>query len=177
MPDAFELHEARFVQSTYSSGGLAATTVGTAQVPAGKVWTIRFASYYPDIAETKIIWFYVVARSTILYAITRPVSIALSSTAQFPMLENGMELKLYPGESLGVRRDSATAGSTMLIYFCYIESDLPYYAYEEPQNKTVQKYRQHGSAYRSSGALSTGSPGSGSQGPSGGGGGHSGEPI
>jgi len=171
-PDAYALHEARLLQEFVRTSAVVATTVFSDVVPAGKVWTILSASYYPDASEAKYIYFFVQGRSSAQYPITIPQTITLSPTRPFPAVTEGMEIKLFPGEYLGVTRDSATAGSSMVIRIRYIENDLPYYAYEEPLKKIVNTAKQHGSQWRAGGGISTGGPG-GSPGsiPHGGGGG------
>jgi uncharacterized membrane protein YgcG len=172
MPEAYELHEGRYIQEYVVSSAANAVLLQGNIVPAGKVWTILSACYFPSAAETKIIEYSVIARSSSRNAISIPVSILLDATMRLPLLTEGMELKIFPGESLYVARDSATAGSTMTLIVRFIEADLPFYAYEEPQKKVVKVSQKHGSVYRSGGGISEhGTPSSGHGTPGGGGGG------
>ncbi len=176
--DAYELHEARFVQEYAATSAANGLTLDTPVVPAGKVRTIISASLGPSVNETQVVGFQIIGRSTYQHTVTVPVSIALTVAYMFPFLTEGMECKLFPGEKLRAFRGAATAGSTISLNVRFIESDLPFYSYEEPLNKVVKAGQKHGSQYRSSGGISIGGGGaSGSGGPSGGGGGHSGEPI
>jgi len=177
--DAYQLHEARLLQEKVSYSGIAGLYAAVGPVPAGKVWAILSASYSPDAAETRSVWFTIYSRASFNYAVTRPQSIALSGSIPFPMVTEGMELNLFPGETLRVYRDVATAGSVMALFVRFVESDLPFYAYDEPLKRTVVTARKHGSQYRSTGGISTGGGGGMSpvgHGSSGGGGGGS-EPV
>ena len=177
--DAYDLHEARFIQSRGAASAANGISVSVGPVPAGKVWTILAGAYHPSTAETKTAFWLIYNPVTgDEFPITQPVAIALAPLIPLPALTMGMEIKLLPGEFLFVRRDSATAGSTMDIHVRMIESDLPYYAYEEPQNRVVRKVQQHGQVYRSSGAISqAASGGPGPSGHGGGGGGGGSEPV
>jgi len=170
--DAYDLHEARFIQYYWKDSAANDTSVTAGPVPAGKVWTIIGAGYIPSAAETKIVWWSVRTPAWVAdgIAVSIPFSVALSATQMYPLLEQGMELKLYPGESIRVHRDSATAGSTMSIGVRYIESDLPYYAYKEPQRVPTEQKIQHiapsryraggGAAFRGGGIVGGGHGGS-----------------
>lgn len=151
-PEGYELHEARFVQE-YSNASLADglyTAIGP--VPAGKVWTILAASLGPSVAETRTVWYSIRAKNVTFFPVTVPAAIALGVLNRLPLLTMGMEIKLYPQDYLYGHRDVATAGSTLSLYARVIETDLPYYSYEEPLNKVVKQSQRHGSVYRSSGA-------------------------
>ena len=161
MPEAYDLHESRLVQQNNSGSAADALLVDSAAVPAGKVWTIIRADVKPSAAETQVYCFQVFSATGLGYTVTLPMSVALGIAYGLPLLEQGNEMKLFPGDRLRARRAAATAGSNIVIYYEYIETDLPYYSYVEPLNKVVKAKIQHGSAFRSSGSLSTGSPGSG----------------
>lgn len=178
MPEAYDLHEARLLQTRNISSAAGALSVAAGPVPAGKVWTIRAGSYNPSVTETKVVWWFIYNALSMSFPISVPVSIALGTTIGFPLLTDGMEIKLYPGEYIEAGRESATAGSTMSIAISFIESDLPYYSYEEPQRKVVKSQVAHGSVYRSSGGISSAGGGGGTGVDGGGGGhGHGGQPI
>jgi uncharacterized membrane protein YgcG len=161
--DAYELHEARLLQQYTQTTAANALYGGSPVVPAGKVWTILSAAYNPSVSETQVVWFSIYnSQSTRTYPITVPLSMALTTVIPHAGLTEGMEIKLYPGEALWIQRGAATAGSTMSFAMRYIETDLPFYSYEEPQNKVVRQVQKHGSVFRRSGGISPGGSGGGS---------------
>jgi len=134
MPESYDLHDGRFLERKLKASAANATELNYYPVPANKVWTFLGASYVPSAAETRVVtWFILTGGDYCM--ISRPVSILLGGWARFPLLEQGMELKLFPGEILGISRDVATAGSTMTIFARIIETDLPPYDYVEPQER------------------------------------------
>lgn len=152
MPDAYEVYEARFLMEGGPITSAAnATTIDGLTCPANRVWTILSASYNPSVAETQTVLFYILSRSGIYYPITQPVSIALSGTILFPLVREGMELKIFPGEKIGAFRGAATAGSTMTIAYRFIESALPLYEEYEPQVRRSQIRKRSSSGTRSIG--------------------------
>ena len=173
MPEAYGLHDGRFVQEKSVQSAAVATQLQLAPVPADKVWTIIQGAYFPDIAETRTVQFLVITKSTWEYAISNPAAVALGPNIRLPVVTEGLELKLFPGDSLRIRRDAATALSTMIMGIRYIETDLPYYSYEEPLKKVVRVAQRRGSTYRSTGSISEagGAPPSGHGGGGEGGGG------
>lgn len=156
----FELHEARYKQQVIAQSAVNGLTATSPAVPANKYWTVLEACLFPSAAETRTVQWAILS-GAVLLPVTIPVAIALSSTILFPLMTEGMQLTMWPGDQLRATRDVATAGSSMTIIVRYIESDLPYYSYVEPLNKVVRAAQQHGSTYRATGALSTGAPGSG----------------
>ena len=82
-----------------------------------------------------------------------------------------MEIKLFPGERLYGWRDVATAGSNFYVRARFIETDLPYYSYEEPLKKIIAQPQKHGSVFRALASSSAGGGGGGGGRPIGGGGG------
>jgi len=178
VPEAYELHDGRFIlDKTFTSAANAVVVDGASfpggRVPEGKVWTILSGSYNPSALETRTVFWLILSRGSNLFPITQPVAIALSGSILLPLLTMGMEIKLFPGEWLRVTRDAATAGSTMTMILRIIESDLPFYSHEEPLKKIVKQAQRRGSVYRSSGGISIGGgmPGGGHGGEGGGGGG------
>lgn len=138
MPDAYGIQEARFIQVLFATSAAGALVQAIGPVPAGKIWTVLQAFATNSVGaggETKYYWFAVSGDGSIYYPVTRPVSQVVDSTVAqyFPMLQEGLELKLWPHDYLAVRRDSATAGSTLSIYARIIETDMPLYTYDEPQ--------------------------------------------
>lgn len=144
MPAWFELHEAQFVQDLYTTSAVAALTVDLQAVPKGKVWSILVAECHPSVSETRIFQFEKVTRSSWTYPLSVAVSLTASPTFRVPLLTQGQEITLYPGEVLRAKRDAATAGSTFLIQAQFVETDLPYYRYKEAQRGIAERRRQHG---------------------------------
>jgi len=135
---------------------------------------------FSTVAETQNYWFSILSRDGIDFPVTIPAEATVDTAIKryYPMLREGMELKLFPGESLYGYRDDATAGSFLYIYARFIESDLPYFQYREPLKPVTRKASEHGRAF-ASGKLSTSSmvePG-GPGGPGEGGGGGGPEPV
>jgi len=171
--DAYEIHEARFLQVYIVASAAGAVQLAMSPVvPRGKIWTVFAASVWPSVVETRQVSFAIYNGAT-AFGINIPQSLPLSPSIVLGMLAAGMEIKLFPGESLYAYRDSATAGSTMHSNLRFIETVLPYYSYEEPLKNVVKQAQRHGSVYRSSGAISTGGglPPGGHGGGEGGGGG------
>lgn len=158
MPDAYDIHEGRFIQERTYTSAANDLIVGSGTVPTGKVWTLLSASYYPSVSETQDVFFSVLSRASVDYPVTFPRNIALSTSIKEPLLTEGLEMKLFPGELLRGHRGAATAGSTITIEIRYIESDLPYYAYTEPQKSVTQKKVQRSQAI-ASGRISEAAPG------------------
>jgi len=135
---------------------------------------------FSSVAETQDFWFSILTRDGKYFPVTIPAeaSVDTATNRYYPMLREGMELKLFPGESLVGYRDDATAGSSIYVYARFIASDLPYFQYREPLKPVTRKASEHGRAF-ASGKLSTssmvesGEPG----GPGGGGGGGEPEPV
>lgn len=175
-PEAYELFHGRYLSEALASSGADGLTAGVGPVPTGNVWTITAAELYPSVNETRIYHFSVKSRTANIFAISVPLSIALTSSRGLPLLSQGMELKLFPGESLMATRDAATAGSSMFIRARYIETVLPYFTHEEPLKKVIVRPQQHGQMF-----AGPGTGGGGGGGVSGGGGGRGGrgepEPI
>lgn len=142
-PDAWEIHEGRFIQETLAASAAGDLFVYTDIVPNGVVRTFLSATYKPSVAETKTIIWYVYGRAGMLHALKEPTTIALSSSITYPLLVQGNEIKLFPGERLWVTRDSATAGSGIYIYSRFVDSDLPFYSRVEPLKKVVNSQRAH----------------------------------
>lgn len=177
MPDSYEVVEGRFLNEYTATSAANDLILSGAAVPANKVWTIRLCRASCSVAETQIYWFAIVTRASVVYPVTAPASTAIAPAVSqyYPMLREGLEIKLFPGEFLRVYRAAATAASTISLNYCYYESDLPLYVYEEPQ--VVKRIRKGVSDLRqrmSGGAAAGGGPGSR---PSGGGGGGGSTPL
>lgn len=136
MPDAYGIYDGKFLQEYAVASAVNALSVASPTVPADRVWTIFSASYYPNVAETKTVYFAIHSnKSGLGYPISIPMSIALSIALYFPALLYGDEMKLWPGEYLFVLRDSATAGSAMQLNMRYIDVQIPLYREYEAQRE------------------------------------------
>jgi len=119
-------------QVTVSVANAVIQSVGP--VPRKKMWVFQAASYFPSAAETRTVqWCIINPAGTIVFAVSIPLTIALSSSIFLPLVTEGNEITLLPGQYLQVRRDVATAGSTMTINALFVELDMPLYHYTEPQ--------------------------------------------
>ena len=144
---AYRLDELRFVAEDGRTSAADALTWEGLVVPEKKIWTIISGFYFPSAAETRTVEFGKYTRGfTLLYPLRTPQSITLGPSIFLPFLTEGNQLILLPGEKLGVRRDVATAGSTMTIYYQYVESDMPIARYIEPQRELSIKRRRPGFA-------------------------------
>lgn len=136
--DAYDIAEARFIQIRANASAANGLNVQVGPVPAGKIWTILRAYATNDVApaggETQYYWFSIFD-GTYVFPVTRPVSQQVeNAVAQyFPLLTEGLEIRLFPGDYLRAYRDAATAGSTISVFASFIESDMPLYRYDEPQ--------------------------------------------
>ncbi len=178
--DAYELHDGRFIETVGVWSAANALVCEGTTCPEGRIRTLLQAWATCSVGETQDYWFSIKHRDSVYYPITAPqefiVNGAINRTV--PCLREGLEIKLFPGDKLCVHRDANTVGSTLGIYTRWIETDLPYYSYVEPQNKVMRSTMKHGSTFRSSGGISPSGGGAGPPGPVGGGG-HAGgsEPI
>lgn len=137
--DAYEVHELRFTQIANVVSAANGLYAQVGPVPGGKLWTFLRGVGYPSVSETQYFWWSVYTPSTIIFPVTLPLSLALTATMPVPLLTEGMELRLFPGEYLRINRAGATAGSTIGIAAQYIESDLPFYRYAEPHLEQIRR--------------------------------------
>lgn len=162
MPDAYEVYEGRFLAVAANTSGAAALTSPLAAVPSGRVYTYLTAYLSTDDAVARNYWF-AILRGAYYFPITIPQSftVAFGVYQDFPMLREGMEIKLFPGEQLVALRSAAGAGTTLSIIARYIDSPLPIYEEYEPQVRRAQLKK------RSTGQRSIGGGGgsSGGEGP------------
>lgn len=142
MPDAYEITDAQFIQYPNAISGAAALSVSLPACPAGRVQTVLQALAYCSAQETRVYWFTVRGVDGNHYPVTAPASVTIDPalTQWYPMLREGMELKLFPGEILYAWRAAATAGSTIAIYARIIESDMPFYQ-EIDKHKQLRRRR------------------------------------
>lgn len=159
MPESYELHEAALIQARTNTSAANALVISAPAVPSGKVWTILEAFGTSSVAggETQYVWFAITATGGLSYPVTRPVQqlVNITTSMYFPLITEGLELKLFPGDQLSFYRAAATVGSTLLIYLRYIETDLPLYVYVEPQERKRQ-YMARTSIARALGSAASG---------------------
>lgn len=143
MPDAYEIAEGRYIAAHLSQSAVAGLYATLAACPANKVWTYTAVSYENDIAggETKNIWLVIVMPNGPEIPIYPFTSVTLKAGQPYGFLQQGNEVKIFPGEQLRIYRDSATAGSTLTIRGRYIESSLPIFKQYEPQIDLAQNRR------------------------------------
>lgn len=162
MPDAYEVYEGRYLAEGISTSAANGLFEQVGPVPANRVWTILKARLAPSVAETQYVWFSVVTRTSQVVPVTAPIQAALAPAVEqnYPLLREGMELKLFPGEYIRAYRAAATAGSTIAIYAQYIDSPLPIYEEYEPQVRRAQiKKRSTGQRSIGGGGGSSGGEG------------------
>jgi uncharacterized membrane protein YgcG len=158
MPDGYEISDGRFLQYYTSTSSLNSHLVAMTACPKNTVRTILAATLRADVDETTYLWFSILDPNLAIYSpITLPVQFAtdVSENLFFPMLREGMEFKLFPGERLNGHRQAHTVGSSMIMDVRFIDSDLKYYEYKDPQSRLIQK-RQQRSSNVVSGAISGG---------------------
>lgn len=175
MPDGYQLGDAHFIiLNTNNSAVNGLVVASDPPVPQGKVWNILQAYAYSSIAETQNYWFSIYRHGR-PFPVTAPASAVVDPATDkfYPCLREGLELRLYPGDTLRAYRDDHAVGSTLYIVLSYIETDLPLYTYDEPQvvyrqTKAISSFRSQlgGGAGRGSGpGVSPARPGGGRTGP------------
>lgn len=172
MPDGYAITDAHFIQYIVNVSAANDHTVLAGPVPNGKIWTILSAVGFPSVNETQDYWFAIYKAGFTPFNVTFPSQIAfLAAEANgCPLVREGMELKLFPGEYLEFLRDAHTVGSTISIGVRYVESDMPLYEYIEPQlAKRMNKMRSE-VVQRAAAAGGSGGGGGGTGRPPGGGG-------
>lgn len=134
--EGFQLSECRFLSDIYYVSAADALFVESAQVPNNRVWAVLQSCMFPGVAETRTVWASVMTASGNTYPLFAPVSALLNNTGRFfPVLEQGFQLYLFPGDRLRAYRDAATAGSVMYVSLRFADLDLPLYDYVEPQRQ------------------------------------------
>lgn len=141
MPDAYEIHDGAFLQQkTYTSAADALiATLGP--VPGGRVWSILSAYINTSVSETQDFWFALTNYYNFPVTLPQEFTTDPATAKYFPMLREGMELKLFPNEYLKGYRDAATAGSTISLVIRYIETDLQYYVELDKQKNLQRRMR------------------------------------
>jgi len=135
MPDAYSLTESRFILHKYAVSVANDHINLIGPVPKGKIWSILSAIGMTSADDTQDYWFGIYVTGVINYSITRPEQhiFDVSEANWLPLLREGMEIKLFPGEYLSFSRDGHVAGSTISMWARIIETDMPLYVYDEPQ--------------------------------------------
>jgi uncharacterized membrane protein YgcG len=142
------------------------------------VRTILHAHYYPDIAESRAVYFAKISRAGVMYNF-RTLAAYNSALFQLDVLAQGMEVRLFPGEYIRFGRDVATAGSSMIFRAQYIDHILPFQKHLDPYAPALRKSQwlaspASGGAFGGGGGGGGGEPGGGGEG---GGEGGGGEPV
>lgn len=134
---------------TVTSAANADTVYIGSYVPEGKVWIVHAVGYWPSVLETQTVSFAKYANGAISYGLLNPISVAIdpAKSQVLTCIEQGMELILFPGETIYVCRGNHTAGSTMTVRAEITEIDLPLYTYDDPQ--TVKRQVRAMSSIRS----------------------------
>lgn len=180
MPDSYEVYEGRFINQAAIGSGVNGHVCTLTAVPTNVVRTILSAHIDCGVSDTQNFWF-AILRGSVYYAITSPTNVALVPAVNkyHPLVREGMEVKLFPNESLCALREDHAVGSEMWLHVRYIDSPLPLYEEYEPQLRRAQIRKRGSSGQRSVGG---GYGGGGEAGiippaPPGGGEGGGGEPV
>ena len=139
MPEAYDIHDAQFLQRPFAQSAANALSIALSAVPTGSVWTVLAAYVTCDVAETQAYWFSIASMGA-YFPVTKPASFVLDPTTakNFPLVTEGMEIKLFPGEQLVAHRDAATAGSVITIFARIVETDMQYYV-ELDKHKVLRR--------------------------------------
>lgn len=180
MGDLYRSDELRFIQDYSATSAVAATfhVCSDFVVPANVVRTILFAHYYPDMSESRSVYFAVIGAAGLMYN-WRVQASYNSALYQLAVLEQGNELRLVPGDYIRFGRDAATAGSTMIFRCRYVDHILPFQKFIDPYGSArkksafIPRYAGGGGAIGGGGISGGGGGGGESGGESGGGG----EPV
>lgn len=142
---AYRLDEGRWLYDKSIASAVAGTSAFDSSfvVPAGRLWAVIFASVNVDMAETRdfTLCVYNALRGSLTHGIAMRAA-ALAGGAPIPLLTEGSELLMWPGDRPSVIRSAATAGSTMTLYLRIIETDLPPLTYIDPQKLIAQNRRR-----------------------------------
>ena len=139
MGDLYRVDELRNPQQYSVTSAVAATfhVCSDFVCPANVVRTILWAHYYPDIAETRSVYFAVLTNG-VMYCF-RNVATYNSSLYQLAVLEQGAEIRLTPGDYLRFGRDVATAGSSMIFRCAYVDHIIPFQRFVDPYGPARRK--------------------------------------
>lgn len=136
MSDPRLLAEVRNAIDLYGGSAADALMVNLSPVPDGKFWIVLNSCVFASVSETRTIWASVITKTANAYPILAPVSATINFSGRFyPVLEQGFELVMFPGDFLRAYRDAATAGSSIYLAARYVELDLPLYHYDDPQRR------------------------------------------
>lgn len=140
MGDLYRADELREIAEYTVTSAVAATfhVCSDFVVPANVVRTILRAHYYPDVSETRSVYFAVISRAGVMYAFRNQATYN-SALYQLAVLEQGNEIRLLPGEYIRFGRDAATAGSSMLFRCQYVDHIIPFQKFIDPYNPARRK--------------------------------------
>lgn len=136
-----EIRLVELIDITSASDAWSLSTISR-PVPAGKIWTVFVAQYFPSVEETKLIRVGKITQSGLLMTFRGPITIQLNDGWAYPFVEGGDPFVLFPREALFVARFNPTVGSTMRLQAQFVESDLPLMKYVEPQRVLSRRRRQ-----------------------------------
>jgi len=178
MGDAYRLDELRFPQEFSQSSAVAGVTIDTTAwvVPPNTVRTVLQLTYMVDVGENR--WISVMLLGATTHAIRGPFNYDSNNGAPCAILEQGMEIRMLPGDRIRVDRSAATAGSTMTLRVRYVDHFMPYQRNVEPQDARKKMTPAYRAAREATSGISAGGGGGGEAGTGfaeGGGGG--GEPL
>lgn len=180
MGDIYRQDELRFPQQYLATSAADAIFHNCSDLvtPANVARTIINMHYQTSVAEVRYLTFRVITAGAGSYNFRGPVSHD-GNQGQFAVLEQGMELRLLPGDYIRFDRNGFTAGSTMSIAFRYIDHILPFQRHVDPYNifRARSPFLRDtvsgpGGGYGGGGGFGGGEPGGGE-----GGGGGGGEPV
>lgn len=134
MGDAYRLDELRFIQEYSRDSAVAGTSIDCTDfvVPANTVRTILYMAYQVDVAEDR--WISVKLLGAVTHAIRGPFQYNGNNGSPCAVLEQGMEVRMLPGDRIRVDRSAATAGSTATVRVRYVDHFIPYQKNVEPQD-------------------------------------------
>lgn len=179
MGDAYRLDELRFPQEYTKSSAVAGTSIDCTDfvVPANTVRTILYFSYQVDAAENR--WLSIMLLGAVTHAIRGPFNYDGNNGVPCAVLEQGMEIRMLPGDRIRVDRSAATAGSTATIRIRYVDHFIPFQKWVEPQDARKRMSPAYRAAREATSGISA--PGTSGGAPAGSGfgdtGGGTGEPL
>lgn len=134
------LDEFRFLERRSVTSAADALSVSLDPVPVGKTFTIISYHAFPSQAETRT-WQFRRTSQGRFFVLNSPITVTLAIQEPCTSLPPGSDLVLFPGEVLSVRRDAATAGSTITLEALGVFSDMAPTRYIEPQRLIASRRR------------------------------------
>lgn len=139
MYGAARFDELRFVEQQSVTSAANELYVQSGAVPSGKIWTVIAAHYYVSAGETRELHFGRVTRAGTFIAHTYFGSLAVTVDSRIPGVPATDPMILFPGERLQFQRVGFTAASTISLQWYFIQTDMPFMKYHEPQREIVTK--------------------------------------